>query len=56
MNIKITIEKLERGRPIKHKKGTRDSILRLLKMGTTRKLISERLGIPLRTVYWVEKK
>ncbi|MFH0817938.1 MAG: hypothetical protein V1909_04865 [Candidatus Micrarchaeota archaeon] len=56
MNVKVRIISLLRGRPNKHPLKVRSQVFKLLKSKFPKKEISEKLGIPLRTVYWLEKK
>ncbi len=56
MNVKVRIVPLGRGRPNKHDKKTRSLVLKMLKSRVSKKEISEKLKIPLRTVYWIGKK
>ncbi|MFH1470191.1 MAG: hypothetical protein ABIF01_00420 [Candidatus Micrarchaeota archaeon] len=56
MRIRVTVVPLPRGRPDKHSKKSRHLALKLLRAGAKKRIVSERLGIPLRTVYWIGKK
>lgn len=56
MNVNVRVVSLLRGRPNKHGKKTRSLVLKMLSSGVPHKEVSEKLGIPLRTVYWIGKK
>jgi hypothetical protein len=56
MGVKVTVAHFHRGRPNKHDKKVRSRVLKLLSFGFPHKEVSERLGIPLRTVYWIGKR
>ncbi len=55
MGVRVRIVPLERGRPKKHPRRIRAIVLELLSISESHKSISEKLGIPLRTVYWIGK-
>jgi hypothetical protein len=55
MGIGIRVVELRRGRPRKHPEKKRSAVLDLLSLGESHKSVSEKLGIPLRTVYWIGK-